>query len=95
MLEQVSKLRRDVDRARSAIETLLDEYALFIDHDMAGVISSYVRALQMDFELALGNGSSEELTRILDDMLELHSDTRERLLEEQRLHSTMATPLQS
>jgi hypothetical protein len=95
MLEQVSQLRRDVDRARNAIDSLLEEYGLFIDHDMAGVISSYVNALHLDFELALTRGSCEELTRILDDMLELHSDTRERLLEEQRMHSAMAAPLQS
>lgn len=94
MLEQVSKLRRDIESTRSAIESLLEEYSLFIDHDMAGVISSYVRSLQMDFELALSRGSSEELTRILEDMLELHSDTRERLLGES-LHSGIAAPLES
>lgn len=94
MLEQVSKLRRDIESTRSAIENLLEEYSLFIDRDMAGVISSYVRSLQMDFELALSRGSSEELARILEDMLELHSDTRERLLVES-LHSGIAAPLES
>lgn len=94
MLEQVSKLRRDIETTRSAIESLLEDYSLFIDHDMAGVISSYVRSLQLDFELALSRGSSEELARILEDMLELHSDTRERLLGES-LHSGMAAPLES
>ena len=94
MLEQVSKLRRDIESTRSAIESLLEDYSLFIDHDMAGVISSYVRSLQMDFELALSRGSGEELTRILEDMLELHSDTRERLLGES-MYSGIAAPLES
>lgn len=94
MLEQVSKLRRDIDSTGVAIESLLDEYGLFIDHDMAGVISSYVRALQLDFELALSRGSGEELVTILEDMLELHSDTRERLVGE-RMQSGMNFPLQS
>ncbi|MEX2541261.1 MAG: hypothetical protein WD314_05610 [Trueperaceae bacterium] len=90
----MSKLRRDVDTTRSAIESLLDDYGLFIDHDMAGVISSYVRALHLDFELALSAGRSEELARILEDMLELHSDTRDRLLKG-RLQTGMASPLES
>lgn len=94
MLEQVSRLRRDIDTTKSAIEGLLDEYGLFIDHDMAGVISSYVRALHLDFELALTRGSCDELSKILDDMLELHSDTRERLWAERR-QSGSSTPLQS
>lgn len=94
MLEQVSKLRRDIESTRCAIESLLEEYSLFIDHDMAGVISSYVRSLQLDFELALSRGSSEELARILEDMLELHSDTRERLLGES-MHNGIAAPLES
>jgi hypothetical protein len=94
MLEQVSKLRRDIESTRSAIESLLDEYSLFIDHDMAGVISSYVRSLQLDFELALSRGSGDELARILEDMLELHSDTRERVLGES-LHGGMAAPIES
>lgn len=92
MLEQVSKLRRDIDSTRSAIETLLDEYGLFIDNDMAGVISSYVRALHLDFELALAAGRCDELTRIVEDMLELHSDTRERLVGQQQ--TGMQLPLQ-
>ncbi|MEX2535347.1 MAG: hypothetical protein WD273_07055 [Trueperaceae bacterium] len=90
----MSKLRRDIDSTGVAIESLLDEYGLFIDHDMAGVISSYVRALQLDFELALSRGSGEELVTILEDMLELHSDTRERLVGE-RMQSGMNFPLQS
>jgi hypothetical protein len=94
MLEQVSKLRQDMDSTRSAIESLLDEYGLFIDGDMAGVISSYVHALHLDFELALTRGECDELVRILEDMLELHSDTRERLLEE-RLQSGISAPLES
>lgn len=80
MLEQVSKLKRDIDATRGAIESLLDEYGLFIDRDMAEVISSYVRALHLDVELALSRGQGEELARILEDMMELHRDTRERLM---------------
>jgi hypothetical protein len=94
MLEQVSKLRREIDSTRSAIESLLDDYSLFIDGDMAGVISSYVRALHLDFELALNSGRCDELARILEDMLELHSDTRERLLAG-RLQAGAVAPLQS
>lgn len=94
MLDQVGKLRRDIESTRSAIENLLDEYSLFIDHDMAGVISSYVHSLQLDFELALSRGSGDELTRILEDMLELHSDTRERLLGES-LQSGLVAPIES
>jgi hypothetical protein len=94
MLEQVSKLRRDIDSTRLAIESLLEDYSLFIDGDMAVVIASYVRALQLDFELAVSDGRSEDLARILEDMLELHSDTRQRLLEG-RLQAGPAAPLES
>ena len=94
MFEQVSRLRRDIDETRLAIEKLLDEHRLFIDQDMAVVITSYVRALQLDFELAVSRGSCEELCSILEDVSELHSDTRERLLRGSMSTPTLV-PLQS
>lgn len=94
MFDPVSKLRRDIDETRTAIEGMLDEYGLFIDNDMAGVISSYVRALHLDFELAMGRGSREQMGEIVEDMMVLHSDTRERLQEVRMSTGASVTPLQ-
>lgn len=95
MIDQVvNELRRDIEDTRHAIEGLLEEYAFLIDQDMAGVISSYVRALHLDVELALSSGSDGELGRILEDMRELHEDTRQRLLDG-RKEMTIGAPIES
>ena len=90
MFEQVSRLRRDIDETRLAIEKLLDEHSA----GKRWPVERYVRALQLDFELAVSRGSCEELCSILEDVSELHSDTRERLLRGSMSTPTLV-PLQS
>ena len=94
MFDRVIRLRRDMDEIRVAIERLLDEHHQLIDRDMAGVIASYMRSLQLDFELAVSRGREGDLSGILEDVSELHSATLERV-DRSRRGTRAFAPLQS
>jgi hypothetical protein len=78
-LEQLQQLKASLEQHSGVIEGMLEEYGLFVNTAQARFIHTYVKSLELDFELAMTRGQHSELILITKDLKELSQATATRL----------------
>ncbi len=76
---QFSEFKRSLEETSGSLSELLGRGSVTLDDEMAAFIRHYLKALQLDFELAMTRGEPGTLQLILEDVRELCESTRLRL----------------
>lgn len=84
MLQRFHELRQQVELTSAMLETLLDDYGLYVDTDQAKFLKGYLRSLKLDFEMAMTRGEEAQLQLILEDVGNLLDDASVRLKQSSR-----------
>ena len=74
-----SEFKRSLEETSGSLSELLGHHSPALDGEMAAFIKNYLRALQLDFELAMTRGESGTLQIIVEDVRELFESTQLRL----------------
>ena len=76
---QFNELRRSLEETSGSLSDLLGRHSVSLDGEMAAFIKNYLRALQLDFELAMTRGEPQTLQLVVEDVRELFESTQLRL----------------
>ena len=76
---QFSELKESLEETSGSLSDLLGRQGVGLDGEMAVFIRNYLRALQLDFELAMTRGEPQTLQLVVEDVRELFESTRLRL----------------
>ena len=68
-----------MEETSGSLSDLLGRPSADLDGEMAAFIKNYLRALQLDFELAMTRGEPQTLQLVVEDVRELLESTRLRL----------------
>ena len=79
MLKQQAQLKQNAEQNVKAIESLLNDYSLYISSDQASFLASYLKSLQLDMESAMTRGDKQELEIIVEDIESIKENALERL----------------
>lgn len=78
----------ECDEYLANIGTLLEEYRLHVDGDMASFIDHYFKSLLLDFELAVTRGEVKHMLLVVSMIQELVEEAQSRVAEAKGGHLT-------
>lgn len=79
MVQRFNELSRQVELTSARLESLLDDYSLYVDTDQASFLKGYLHSLKLDFEMAMTRGEESQLQLILEDVGDLLDNAAVRL----------------
>lgn len=79
MVQRFNELSQQVELTSARLESLLDDYSLYVDTDQASFLKGYLHSLKLDFEMAMTRGEESQLQLILEDVGDLLNNAAVRL----------------